>query len=119
MARFVIGYNNGLAAVLTEKDYLRKRSGQPLESGYFLFLNEPEPIDSLGTPWVLGGRELMDNLLAGHAVVSGGLTVPFSNGAQLYSDRETLLSEIMSIAPMSVVLDTFGVEVTRKRPAAV
>jgi hypothetical protein len=112
MARFMIGSNNGVTALLTEEDYLLKQAHEPMKTGYFLF------VDGLERSYFHGDNDLMHQLLTGHEVIGAALSVPFSNGVMPAWTREELISEFESLAPMGKALESFGVELVRASVSA-
>lgn len=113
MAHFISDTNNGVTALISTDDYLLKRGGVKLKYGIFLFSDLIDwPVHA--QPWFHGDMAMMDALLEGHTVEHSSFGgVPFSNGAMLYSDRKSLFSEIIQIAPMHKLLEAFGVELQR------
>lgn len=118
MAHFIADENNGVVALITPEDAERLRNRKKLKYGIFLFASEDLlgwPVQ--GQPWFHGSRSMMHTLLEGHTMEydqSQFYGVPFSNGATLYADRETLLKEITQIAPMHKLLEAFRVELTSR-----
>ena len=116
MAHFVSDTNNGVTALITGDDYLRYQLAEKLESGIFLFSDSIDwPVHA--QPWFHGDMAMVDTLLEGHSLEYGSFGgVPFSNGATLYTSRDDLFNEIVSIAPMHKLLEAF--EVTLQRVTA-
>lgn len=114
MAHFIADQNNGVTALITPEDADRLRNKKKLKYGIFLFASEDVldwPVQ--GQPWFHGSRAMMKTLLEGHTMEydqSQFYGVPFSNGAQHYADRETLLAEVTQIAPMHKLLEAFRVD---------
>lgn len=110
MARFIYDTNNGVTAVVTADDYERIQDGKTPEIGFFLFSDSVDYRTSTPQPWFHGNQMMLGRLLKGHDVKERSLGVPFSNGHTLYADRESLLKEIQSVAPMHQLLEAFEVQ---------
>lgn len=111
MATFVRCSNNSLIAVMRQEDLERIQDGQEPHYGVFLFLPDQYLSDGFAAndrePWIAGNYSLMERLLAGHATINTEFYVSFSNGHQLYGDRDELLKQFRRIGNLAEAMDAF------------
>ena len=112
----ILDSNNNVAALS-----LVDVEGDPTGS-IFLFYPDDQADYRRNEPWFAGNYTLLDQLIAGCRVVGGGLSIPFTNGPELYPTREKLLDELHRVGTLAEAIAIFGFELTPTpslEPAAV
>ena len=114
--------NNSLTALVTEQTHEaiqewneRNISGE--DPGTYpgpIFLFDTPGFPKSG-PWSLGDTNMMLDLVeaAGSDLVRASISIPFSNGWQLYGTTEAVLEALTCVGTLSDAVQTFGIDLLR------
>ena len=119
MKTFVRGeMHHGIYAVMLLEDFDRMMKLPPgnrtTVGPIFLFARDDHFVDGSRSPWLAGNLDLMEDLLRPHVVVAREMSIPFSNGPQLYGDYDSLLTAFGQIGTLAEAIEVFGLVVNRE-----